>query len=271
VANPAGPPGPATTPATTLVTTATDPFAAALLGARAAGTLPVIPDIKTRSPKEGDLLAGRDPVAVAAALAAAGAPALSVVTEPAQFGGSLGLLRQVVAATGRPVLRKDFVAGPADIEQTVAAGASALLLICATLGRPKLERLYSLAIEAGLEPLVETHDAAELAWARDLGAGLVGINNRDIAALELDDGTVARTTELAALAPAGAVVVSESGIGTPAEAAAAITAGASAVLVGTAIWRAADPVACYRALAGALPAAAPLAPPGLGPHLGGQP
>jgi indole-3-glycerol phosphate synthase len=230
------------------------PFAAALLAARDRGDVPVIPDIKVRSPKEGDLMAGRDPVAQAVALAAAGAPALSVVTEPERFGGSLDLARAVARATGIPVLRKDFLTSPADIEASAAAGVQAVLLMYATAGRAVVEDLYARARAAGLEALVETHDAAELAWARDLGAPLVGINNRDITALERDDGTVTRTAALARSAPPGAVVVSESGIATPADAATALAAGADAVLVGTALWRAADPVACYRALAAAPPA-----------------
>jgi indole-3-glycerol phosphate synthase len=196
-------------------------------------------------------MAGRDPVAQAVALAEAGAPALSVVTEAESFGGSPELARRVAEATGLPVLRKDFLATPADIDASAALGVRAVLLMYATAGRKVVDDLAARALAAGLEPFVETHDAQELAWARDLGATLVGINNRDITALERDDGTVARTASLAALAPPGAVVVSESGIATPADAAAAIAAGADAVLVGTALWRAADPVACYRALAGA--------------------
>ena len=96
--------------------------------------------------------------------------------------------------------------------------------------------------------MVEAHTARELKLAGRLGAGLVGINNRDILALERDGGTVSTTSELAAWVPKGALLISESGISTPEEARAATEAGAGAVLVGTAIWRAADPAACFRAL-----------------------
>jgi indole-3-glycerol phosphate synthase len=229
------------------------PFAAALLATHSRGVAPVIPDIKLRSPKEGDLMAGRDPVAQAVALARAGAPALSVVTESERFGGSTALAGEIAQAAGLPVLRKDFLTSPADIEGSAALGVRAVLLMYATVGRATVEDLHARALAAGLEPLVETHNATELAWARDLGATLVGINNRDISALEIDDGTVARTASLAALAPPQACVISESGIATPADVAAALAAGAHAVLVGTAIWRADDAVACYRTLASATP------------------
>lgn len=196
-------------------------------------------------------MAGRDPIAQAVALAQAGAPALSVVTEPDSFGGSTALAREIAQATSLPVLRKDFLTSPADIDESAALGVRAVLLMYATVGRDTVAELHARALAVGLEPFVETHDATEMEWARALGATLVGINNRDITALEVDDGTVARTASLAALAPASAVVVSESGIATPADAAAALAAGAHAVLVGTAIWQAADPVACYRAFAAA--------------------
>ena len=124
-----------------------------------------------------------------------------------------------------------------------------MLLICACLGPGELERLYRAALSCGLEPLVETHTQEEMRRAAALGAQLVGVNNRDILALEKDGGTVATTARLAAGRPAGALLISESGIETPADVRAACRAGAQAVLVGTAIWRAGDPVAAYHALA----------------------
>lgn len=215
------------------------------------GAAPVIPDFKMISPKEGPLFAGRDPAAWARRLEQAGAPALSVVTESAHFGGSMDLLADICAAVSIPVLRKDFIADEGDLAATAAAGARAILLICACLPQDVLARLYRAALDRGLEPLVEAHTPTELDFAGRLGARLVGVNNRDIRTLERDDGSVSTTETLAGHKPAGALLVSESGILTPADARAALRAGADAVLVGTAIWRAGDPVAAYRALCGA--------------------
>ena len=223
-------------------------FTARLLERRRAGYVPVIPDFKLVSPADGPLFAGRDVLQAARDMEAAGAPALSVVTEERDFGGSLDLLSSLVKAVDLPVLRKDFIRTAGDIEETARRGAAAVLLICSCLDERTLGALYRDAITCGLEPLVETHTAEELRWARDLGAKLVGINNRDILALEKDGGTVSTTSALAAGKPDGAVLISESGIQSPAGVRAALSAGADAVLVGTAIWRAEDPVAFYRAL-----------------------
>lgn len=223
-------------------------FSQALLARKQAGFLPVIPDIKCISPKEGDLLRGRAPAAAAKLLAAAGAPALSVVTEPKNFGGSLALLEHIAAATTLPVLRKDFITCAADLKLTKACGADAVLLICAILPFPLLEELYKEALEIGLEPLVETHTPEELRRAEKIGAKLVGINNRNILELEKDDGNVTATTRLAAFKPKDALLISESAIQTPAQAQAAIRAGADAVLIGTAIWQAENMRECYLAL-----------------------
>lgn len=223
-------------------------FLAALRRARQSGRNAVIPDIKCISPKEGDLLRGRNPLTVACALRDAGAPVLSVVTEAKSFGGSLDLLRQVAAATGLPILRKDFVKSRQDIDETKAAGAAAILLICACMPQDLLADLYQYALSVGVQPLVETCNAQELAFAGELGAELVGINNRNITELERDDGDVSRTGKLAKLADQGAFLISESSIRCGDEVRAAIACGADAALVGTAIWQAADPMAFYHAL-----------------------
>ncbi|NLO34922.1 MAG: hypothetical protein GX112_01055 [Clostridiaceae bacterium] len=228
-------------------------FSDSLKRRQAAGLVPVILDIKCRSPKEGDLLRGRDPVQTARMLAAAGAPALSVVTEAAHFGGSLDLLKTTVQATGLPVLRKDFIRDQAAVAETARAGAAAILLIAAMLDRPLLTRLYHQALELGLEPLVETHTADELAFAASLKASLTGINNRDIRQLEKDSGTVQATAELAGRKPSGSVLVSESAIATPSDVRRAIANGTDAVLVGTALWQAEDMILLYRQLSQARP------------------
>ena len=214
------------------------------------GTIPVIPDIKCFSPKHGDLLRGRCPVEVARLLKNAGAPVMSVVTENQNFGGNLNLLRNVSKATGLPILRKDFITNTDDLKVSLDSGAAAVLLMCATQTEKSLFELYESAINLGLEVLVETHTTGEMLLAKKLGATLVGINNRDITRLERDAGTVENTCRLAEFAPENAMLISESGINTPEEARQAIASGADAVLIGTALWQAADMGAFYMQLCG---------------------
>ena len=223
-------------------------FLDALRARAAAGFVPVIPDFKMVSPAEGPLFVGRDPVAAAKAMAGARAPVLSVVTEKEHFGGSVELLRDIAAASGVPVLRKDFLQSVEDVEGTAACGASAVLLICASMREKLLRDCCAAALDLGLEPLVEAHTAAELRFAASLGCPLLGINNRDILALEKDGGTVRRTAELAALKPPGAFLISESGLQSPADVRRARRSGADGVLVGTAIWRSEAPFAFFDAL-----------------------
>lgn len=224
-------------------------FLDALRGYAGAGRVPVIPDFKMISPAEGALFAGRDVIDAAAAMASSGAPALSVVTEPKHFGGSRELLTRIAGAVNIPILRKDFVKTPEDIEETAEMGADAVLLICSTMEEKTLRELYHASLELGIDALVETHSEAELRFAASLGAELVGINNRDILALERDGGTVHTTAELSSAKPEGAFLISESGIRNAEDIQAAIRSGADAVLIGTAIWKAADPAAYYTALA----------------------
>ena len=223
-------------------------FTESLQARRTAGYVPVIPDFKRISPALGPLFPGQDWVEAARAMEAAGAPALSVVTEETQFGGSLDFLSSITQAVKIPVLRKDFLHTPAHIEETARRGAKAVLLICACLKEGTLRTLYQVALDQGLEPLVEAHTAQELLLAADLGAKLVGINNRDILALERDGGTVATTAALAGEKPQGAFLISESGIQNPADVRAALGSGADAVLVGSAIWQAKNPLAFYQQL-----------------------
>lgn len=208
----------------------------------------VIPDIKCYSPKEGNLLKGRNPVEVAKILVDAGAPVLSVVTEPKNFKGSLELLKKIHNAVDVPLLRKDFIYTKEDLIETKNYGASAILLMCSCLEKEKLEYLYHEAIQMGLDPFVETHTKEELLFATELGAKLIGINNRNILELECDDGNVSRTCEMAADVPQGSILVSESSIGNSEEVRMAIKAGADCALVGTAIWQAKDPGLFYKML-----------------------
>lgn len=227
-------------------------FTTALQASHDRGQLPLIAEIKVRSPKEGDLLGGRDPVVLARTLEAAGAACLSVVTEGPHFGGSLELLRAVAAATPLPVLCKDFVTEPDQVWARRERGAACLLLMVSQLDWPRLQALHAEAHRAGLETLVEVHDADELRLALTLDLDLLGINNRDIRQLERDDGTVANTLRLLGRVPPGVRTISESAISGPDEVRQVIAAGGSGVLVGTAILKAADPAAAVRDLVQAL-------------------
>lgn len=223
-------------------------FLTALKTKKAAGLIPIIPDIKCFSPKEGDLMRGRDPVLLAKDLAAAGACVMSVVTEETEFHGSTDLLRRICAAVPVPILRKDFLETADDLRETKEAGASAVLLMYSCLGKKKLEILYREALELDLLPFVETHNAEELRWAGELQAPLVGINNRDILRLEKDDGDVSHAAALLQEAPRNAFVIVESGLRNGSDVRRAVRCGADAALVGTAILQDPDPAAMSRAM-----------------------
>lgn len=226
-------------------------FMDSLLRCGQTGRVPVIPDFKMISPSDGPLFHGRDVLVDARTMEKIGAPALSVVTEPKQFGGSLKLLEQIANTVRIPVLRKDFLKNRADLEESARRGAKAVLLICACMTQDTLKRLYDSSLELGLEPLVEAHSTDELRLASSLGAKLVGINNRDILTLERDGGTVDTTAQLASEKPAGSFLISESGIRNTEDVSIALRCGADAVLVGTAVWKAHDPVQFYETLCSA--------------------
>lgn len=212
------------------------------------GRYPVIAEVKHRSAKEGDLLRGRDPVEYAQLLAAEAVAGISVVTEAEHFGGSMDVLRAVAAAVDVPVLQKDFVTTFTQIDESRAAGCAAILLIAEQLNDAQLHALAAHALAVGLEPLIEAHSADEARRVAAVDTPLVGINNRDITILEIDDMDVTRTQELARLYPADRVVVSESAIAGPDDVRLAAAAGADAVLVGTAVLRARDTAAFLRSL-----------------------
>ncbi|HET9770222.1 MAG TPA: indole-3-glycerol-phosphate synthase [Acidimicrobiia bacterium] len=225
-------------------------LAASIRRRQGEGLLPVLSEIKVRSPKEGDLLRGRAPEDLAAAMAAEPIAGLSVVTEPADFGGDLAIVRRVRPLVGVPILRKDFLRTEADLDETVGAGADAVLLTVSMLDDGLLARLHAAARERGLETLVEVHDDKDVARVADLGLrpDLLGVNNRDILVGEVDDGDVGVTERLAPALPPGALLLSESSIRGADDARRAREAGADAVLVGTSILRAADPAEAIRAL-----------------------
>jgi len=223
-------------------------FTAAIKRENSLGRVAVIPDIKCTSPKEGDLMRGRDPVDVAKLLVRCGAPVLSVVTEKERFKGSPGLLRSIADSTGVPVLRKDFITDESLLKETVETGASAVLLICATTEKKTLAKLYEKTLKLNLEPLVEVCSKEEMSFATSIGARLIGINNRNIITLERDNGGPSRTAALASGKPRDALLISESGILSPDDAKLAVSSGANAVLVGTALLQSEDIEAMYRSL-----------------------
>ncbi|HSL12104.1 MAG TPA: indole-3-glycerol-phosphate synthase [Actinomycetota bacterium] len=213
-------------------------------------TLSVIAEVKRASPSVGAIAADADPVERATAYAAGGAAAISVLTEPVHFGGSLDDLRAVTAVVGTPVLRKDFLVTEPQVLQARAAGADSILLITSCLSDDELEKLLGRARALGMEPLVETHDDADLGRALASDARIVGVNARNLETLEVDvDAALARLR----LIPPDRIAVLESGVTGPEHAAAAAAAGASAILVGETLMRAGDPAAAIRQLRAVVP------------------
>lgn len=207
-------------------------------GALAASGLQVIAEIKRRSPSRGDLNRNLDPVARALAYEAGGAAAISVLTEPDYFAGSLEDLEAVRAAVSIPVLRKDFIIDPRQVGESRSAGADALLLIVAGLRSESLVELLAECRRVGIEALVEAHDEAEAQIAADAGAEVLGVNNRDLNTFVTD---LAVAERVAPQLEAGPVLVAESGVSNVKGAIRMATAGYDAILVGEALVTAEDP------------------------------
>ncbi len=207
----------------------------------------IIGEVKRASPSAGEIRPGFDPVYLAGRLAAGGVSAISVLTEERFFRGSLDDLDRVARAVGLPVLRKDFVLDRYQLLEARARGASAVLLIAAFLEAGGLVRLAREARDLGLSPLVEIRDERELENALDSRAEIIGINNRDLATMEVD---IAATLRIAPLAPPGCVLVSESGFRSKSDLERLAGTGISAVLVGEAFMRAEDPAEAVRAFRG---------------------
>jgi indole-3-glycerol phosphate synthase len=205
----------------------------------------VVAEFKRRSPSAGVLREDPQLAEVVGAYERGGAVALSVLTEGPNFAGSLEDLGGARAASALPILRKDFIVDPYQLEETRLAGAAAVLLIVAALAGPELGALYEEARAMGLEVLVEVHDRGELHTALELGAEIVGINNRDLRDFSVD---VERTARLIGEVPPGVVAVSESGIESPAHVRRLEEAGVQAVLVGEALMRSTDPEMAVRRL-----------------------
>jgi Indole-3-glycerol phosphate synthase len=171
-----------------------------------------------------------------------------VLTDATYFQGSLEYLGTIREAVALPLLRKDFLIDPAQVYEARLAGADAILLIVSAIPSPaRLAEMRHVAESLGMDALVEVHDAREMALAAESGATLIGVNNRDLKTFAVRLET---TAELAALAPAGTLLVAESGIFTPGDVATVAVAGARAILVGESLMRAADIEAATRALLG---------------------
>lgn len=221
-------------------------FAAALR--RNGGRIRMIAELKKASPSKGMIRPGLDASILAGDLAGAGAAALSVLTEPNYFLGSReNLFSARAAAPDIPILRKDFIFDEYQLLQAKLWGADAALLIVSLLTPSELRRLIGFASGLGLAVLVETHDRAEVETALGAGAGIVGVNARNLADFSVNADTAA---ELVAMLPSEVIRVAESAIDTPDRLAAAEAAGADACLVGEALMRASDPADALRRLYG---------------------
>ncbi len=202
--------------------------------------LGVIAEIKRRSPSKGDLRAGLDPAELAAAYSAGGAACISVLTDHESFGGSVDDLRAARSACSLPILRKDFTVSARDVLDTRIIGADCVLLIAAALDPHQLAEYHSLAVEIGLDVLVEIHDEDELEHALAAHATLVGVNQRDLVTFDVDHDRAAR---MAGVIPNHAVKVAESGVRDGDDARRLRAVGYDAVLVGETLVTSPDPAA----------------------------
>jgi len=214
-------------------------FAAALR----ASTPALIAEVKRASPSAGEIAGDADPVALGMAYEAGGAAAISVLTEPEHFLGSLTDLAAVRAVVRSPLLRKDFLVHPAQVIEARAHGADAVLLITACLTDRELAAMLAIAGDLGMRAVVEAHADDELDRAIASGAEVIGVNARDLESLEVD---VPLALERLGRVPADRIAVLESGVRTRADVEAGVACGASAILVGEALMRSGDPQAAAR-------------------------
>ncbi|WP_091739633.1 indole-3-glycerol phosphate synthase TrpC [Phenylobacterium immobile] len=220
-------------------------FRAALERDHAPGKLALIAEIKRASPSRGRIRDDFDPPSLARAYAAGGASCLSILTDAPSFEGEDSYLVAARAACALPCIRKDFLVDPWQVAESRSLGADAILVILAMIDDELASSLIAEARRFGMDALVEVHDEAEMARAAALGADLVGVNNRDLRTFTLD---LANTERLAKLSPPGALLVTESGIFTAADAARLEARGAKAMLVGESLMRQADVQAATQAL-----------------------
>ncbi|MBI4537833.1 MAG: indole-3-glycerol phosphate synthase TrpC [candidate division NC10 bacterium] len=213
--------------------------------ARRKGPLRVIAEVKKASPSRGVIRGDFQPASIAADYAAAGAGAISVLTDAPFFQGGLADLAAVRQAVGLPILRKDFHVDPYQLWEARAAGADAVLLIAAALAQEEIQNLLGLAAELGLHALVEVHGRDELGSALACDAKILGINNRDLRTFQV---TLQTTFDLLPLVPADRVLISESGVATALDARRLEGAGVDGILVGEGLLRHADVGAALREL-----------------------
>lgn len=210
-------------------------------------TVAVIAEVKRRSPSRGDIAAGLDAVAQAQAYLSGGASAVSVLTEPIHFGGSNVDLADIRMEVAIAALKKDFHVAPVQLMEARALGASAALVIARAVSPERFAELMEAGRSLGLELLVEVRDEDELQRALDEGATMIGVNNRNLETLEIDATTCER---LIPRIPARLIAIAESGLRSREDVERYAACGADAVLVGSVLSSAADPVATTRALTG---------------------
>lgn len=203
-------------------------------------TVALIGEVKRRSPSAGAIREDLDPAQRALAYVAGGAAAISVLTDGPFFGGSLDDLRSVVRTVEAPVLRKDFILAEEQLLEARVAGAAAALLIVRAVAPERLKQLVAFARQSGLDVLLEIHDRRELGSALETGATVIGVNSRDLVTFRID---VAAAMELLADVPGELVAVAESGMTSIADVRKAASAGADAILIGTALSAASNPQA----------------------------
>ncbi len=204
---------------------------------RGPDALGLIAEVKKASPSAGIIAGNFDPVAIAQAYEAAGAHAVSVLTDEEFFKGHLDYLTEIRAAISLPCLRKDFIIHEVQVYEACVAGADAVLLIVAALEQERLEALYKCAELCQMEVLVEVHSLEELERALDIGAKIIGVNNRNLTTFEVD---LATTEIVSEEVPEGIILVSESGLKTQADSQRVFSAGCNAILVGESLMRTGD-------------------------------
>ena len=213
-------------------------FAKAMQAKLDLGLPAVIAEAKKASPSKGVIRESFNPAAIAASYQAGGAACMSVLTDADFFQGHEDYLQQARAACELPVIRKDFIVDPYQVYESRAIGADCILLIVACLEDQQMQQLAQLAEDLGMDVLVESHDAQELARALMLSTPLVGLNNRNLHTFEL---TLQTTFDLLAMVPEDRIVVTESGIHTPADVVLMQNQNVNAFLVGESFMRASDP------------------------------